>query len=136
VAGRDLSLGQPLAEGLYGSMKQLDLDISEEQHEGWVRLSLIGELDLLTAAALQDRLDAFASQTRDVVLDLSHLEFIDSTGIRVLVGALQRSRDGSWDLQIEPSLTVNVRRVLKLVNLDRYILANDLGPEIGAVLSD
>jgi anti-anti-sigma factor len=100
-------------------------DIREEVYDGRLRLRLIGELDLLTAASLADRLQRLQTQKRHVLLDLSRLDFIDSTGIRVLVRALQQSRDDrGWEFQIEPHLTVAVRRVLSLVNLDRFLLTD------------
>jgi anti-sigma B factor antagonist len=96
--------------------------IEEHQQDGQLRLSLIGELDLFTAAAVEDRLNELAREQRVVRIDLSKLEFIDSTGIRVLASAVQRARDYAWQLQIDPQLTVHVRRVLKIANLERYLL--------------
>jgi anti-anti-sigma factor len=67
--------------------------IDEHPHAEHTRLSLVGELDLLSASLFEDRLDELASQKRDVRLDLSELDFIDSTGIRVLLRALFRSTE-------------------------------------------
>lgn len=56
-----------------------------------------GELDLATAPDLQRAMDrAEASDAREIVLDLSHLSFLDSTGLRLVIHADARSRsDGN-----------------------------------------
>ncbi|GGS95468.1 STAS domain-containing protein [Streptomyces cinerochromogenes] len=54
-------------------------------------LPLPGEIDLLTAPALAERLDALTARPRpDLVLDLRPTEFIDCTGLSVLCRARDR----------------------------------------------
>jgi anti-sigma B factor antagonist len=53
-------------------------------------LSLRGEIDALTAPKLGSRLFGLAEDgARGVVVDLSHVTFMDSTGIGVLLNALR-----------------------------------------------
>lgn len=61
-------------------------------HEGGERaLELFGELDLATAATLEGELQAAeASGAHTVVLDLSGLTFMDSTGLRTILVAERR----------------------------------------------
>jgi anti-anti-sigma factor len=69
------------------------LDVRSEDRDGLVHVALRGELDLSSTAKLQeelDRLEAGAPQT--IVLDLSKLVFLDSTGLRCLVTADERAR--------------------------------------------
>lgn len=96
--------------------------VDEHPHPDHTRLSLVGELDLSSASWFEDRLDELAAHGHDVRLDLSQLDFIDSTGIRVLVRALLKSTEDGWQFQIEPNVTDTVRRVFNLVNLDRHLL--------------
>ena len=58
---------------------------------GASRLTLRGELDLGTAAQLEH---ALAEAGDDVLLDLRELTFMDSTGVRVLLEAAERSAAG------------------------------------------
>lgn len=52
-----------------------------------------GELDLATAAALETEIErAERSDANEIIIDLSGLESIDSTGIWVLIRAARRSR--------------------------------------------
>jgi anti-sigma B factor antagonist len=57
-----------------------------------VTLTVRGELDLASAPALEDALrNAESARPARIVLDLAALEFIDSTGIHLLIHAQQRS---------------------------------------------
>ena len=75
-----------------------------------------GELDLSTAAELEERLAA----NIDTVLDLSELSFIDSTGIRVVISTAQRARSGAWEFTVRNPRPA-VLRVIKLVGLDQHL---------------
>jgi anti-sigma B factor antagonist len=96
--------------------------VDEHPYADHTRLSLVGELELMSASRFEDRLDELAAIGREVRLDLSRLDFIDSTGIRVLIRALLKSSEDGWQLEIEPNVTDTVRRVFNLVNLDRHLV--------------
>src|SRR5690242_50489 len=57
------------------------LDVRRVDHPLGVVLTLAGELDLATAPALQERLDHAMRGKSAVVIDLSRLRFIDSSGL-------------------------------------------------------
>jgi anti-anti-sigma factor len=70
----------------------LDFDLTAARDErGASRLTLRGELDLGTAAQLEQ---ALAEAGDDVLLDLRGLTFMDSTGVRVLLEAAERRGPG------------------------------------------
>jgi anti-sigma B factor antagonist len=70
------------------------LDIKTEDRNGLVHVALVGELDLSTVAKVQDELRRVeASAPATVVVDLSKLTFLDSTGLRCIVTADERARD-------------------------------------------
>lgn len=98
------------------------LTISELREGDVVRLKLAGELDLATAPMLQERLKPLRGEELKVRLDLSELEFIDSTGIRLLFRLVKEARDGGWPLQVDPVLTPAVKRVLDLLHLEEFIV--------------
>jgi anti-sigma B factor antagonist len=101
-----------------------DFDIEEKREAGVVRLVLSGELDVASAPLLQGRLDELRAEPADVRLDLSKLEFMDSTGVHLLIGALQNSRVDGWRLEVAPDVAPAVMRVLQLVHLDRFVLGD------------
>ncbi|GIH79946.1 STAS domain-containing protein [Planobispora longispora] len=72
-------------------------------------LALAGELDYTNAEQLrQDIVEALPSDSRDLIVDLTHLSFCDSTGIRVFLGlrTLVGERGGVVALaDMQPRLT-------------------------------
>jgi anti-sigma B factor antagonist len=69
------------------------LEVETVDRDGLVHVALRGELDLSTVSKVQDELDRIEkSSPPTVVLDLSKLSFLDSTGLRCLVTADERAR--------------------------------------------
>jgi anti-sigma B factor antagonist len=88
-------------------------------------IAVSGELDLSTASDLAAPLeDAVAAADASVLIDLSECEFIDSTGIALIVRAWQRldrdAGDGSGRVVI-CSDNEQVRRVLEITGLELSI---------------
>jgi anti-sigma B factor antagonist len=82
-------------------------------------LRLKGELDVASSATLEDELQRVSGSSA-VVLDLTDLEFIDSTGLGVLVKAHQRMRDEGDQLAVIEG-TGQVKRLLELTGLDQQL---------------
>lgn len=83
-------------------------------------IDVAGEIDVYTAPALRQRLAALLDQGRaDLVVDLSRVTFMDSTGLGVLVGALKRVRglDGRMVLVIDQDRILKVFRITGLTQL-------------------
>lgn len=95
--------------------------VEAERSERSTVLKLSGELDVATAPALESAVcSAFAADPTSMVIDLSRLSFLDSTGIRVLVtAARQAETDGCPIVVMAP--TAQVMRVLRLTGVDRLI---------------
>jgi anti-sigma B factor antagonist len=94
--------------------------VEVEQLNGSVRsFNLSGELDHATAPELRQPLDAaIKAGVRAVLVDLSDCNFIDSTGLSVLVHAHARLLDDGGRLEIccpDPQ----VRRLLEITGVDR-----------------
>ena len=96
-------------------------EIHETETDGSVTLTLTGELDLLSTPVLEDKLSRFRAFKSPVRLDLSKLEFIDSTGLHMLVRTVGDARIKKWKLQIEPEVSPQVRSAFRLAQLDRFI---------------
>jgi anti-sigma B factor antagonist len=78
-----------------------ELSITESRDaDGVLRLRLDGELDAATTITLAKSLADASRQCDATVLDLRELDFIDSSGLRLLLSAqADAARDG-WDLWI------------------------------------
>ena len=77
---------------------------------------LAGELDLSTVSQVEQLL-ADRSGDGCVVLDLSGLKFIDSTGISLILRAYADAERDGWDLKIVPG-TEEIQRIFRLVDLE------------------
>jgi anti-anti-sigma factor len=70
------------------------LEVRSEDRDGLVHVTLVGELDLSTVAKVQEELRRIeAGSPPTVVVDLSKLTFLDSTGLRCIVTADERARE-------------------------------------------
>lgn len=94
------------------------LDVQSEDRDGLVHVALRGELDLSTVGKVQDELSRVeASSPPIVVLDLSKLTFLDSTGLRCLITADERARDAGRRVVIVRGPEA-VQRVFSITRLD------------------
>ena len=76
-----------------------------------------GEIDAHTSPALAAAIDEAGP---DVVLDLSGVEFVDSSGLRVLIDAHQRLADAGGGLRLV-ALSEPVRRLLEISGVTGYL---------------
>lgn len=84
----------------------------------WV-LAVAGEIDVATSPELRRELHQLADRdASQIVLDLSEVTFIDSSGLGVLVGTLKRLREESrGDVLVLEGLQEPVRKVFDITGL-------------------
>lgn len=87
----------------------------EDSAEGTATVALGGELDLSTIAGLEGALLEQATQRTAVLVDLSALTFIDSSGIGVLIQALKNGNGIPMQILIGPGS--QVERVFRIAGL-------------------
>ncbi len=87
-----------------------------------VVLTLRGEFDLTSAPTFARELKAAESgNPRQLVIDLSGLEFMDSTGLRALLVARERAQSDGYDLSLRRGPR-QVQRVLELTKtVDAFV---------------
>lgn len=107
-------------------MSLLNIDI--EAANGRANIALSGELDISSAGRVEDELTSLQSQSPEMlVLDLRELQFMDSTGLRLIVRADEAARAGGTRFIIvrgpEP-----VQRVFQIVGLDTRLDMADQPP--------
>ncbi|WP_190394409.1 STAS domain-containing protein [Nocardiopsis quinghaiensis] len=105
----------------------MELKISSRSQEDVAVVTVGGEVDLYTAPQLRSELvEALDDGARRLLVDMSRVEFCDSTGISVLLSAMKRSRDKGGDLEIvapRPAVT----KVLEVTGLDEvFVIHPDL----------
>jgi anti-sigma B factor antagonist len=110
---REEALGSLVAlEALASAPAEFDVATAHEPG-GVLTLRPAGELDIATAPRLERVLTQEREPGDRVVLDLADLEFIDSTGLRVIVQAVEASRRAGWELTLRQGPPA-VRRVFEI----------------------
>jgi anti-anti-sigma factor len=93
-----------------------------ELDDGVRIVAVRGELDLSTATELEGPLDAAVDAgDASLLIDLTECEFIDSTGIALIVRAWQRLGDDGGGRVVICSPHDQVRRVLEITGLELSI---------------
>lgn len=85
---------------------------------GGSTVAVIGDLDFRTA---HHWTEVLAASDGDVVVDLGSVEFVDSSGLRVLIGAHKR-RVAAGARLILTNLSPPVQRLISLTGLDVYLV--------------
>jgi anti-anti-sigma factor len=92
--------------------------ISTSEHDGRVVVQLRGELDLATAPELEELIVERLDAGQAVVLDLRELEFMDSSGLRVIIAAHARAgRGGPRFTIVRPPANGAVARILTIAGV-------------------
>ena len=104
-----------------------EIHITDRENDGWVILSVSGEVDVASAAQLRQRLVGLdeAGQRR-LVLDLEGVEFLDSMGLGVLIGAYRRAAERGGVMAVVIARPA-IRRVFDITGL------TDVMPLYGSV---
>src|SRR4051812_2055422 len=98
--------------------------LAVEPHDGAVVVRLGGELDLYNAAVVREALaDVAERKPARVVVDLSEVDFIDSTALGVLIEARTKLQNRRAFLLAAPR--VETRRALQVSGLDRHLAVHD-----------
>jgi anti-sigma B factor antagonist len=87
-------------------------------------LALVGELDMANAATLAKELESLeaGAGSEPITIDMRELEFIDSTGIAVLVAAYHRANsEGESPLHFIRSKATGVQRVMDVTGLEKEL---------------
>jgi len=110
---------------------QLSIDVRPEEGGATV-FKLRGTLDIATAPTLRAALSQAQETKKNVVVDLTQIEFLDSTGLGALIGAHRRAseRDGSL------RLIVNEGPILRLLAITGLIRALPVYHSVGDALGD
>ncbi len=92
----------------------MDLTLSTRSEDGRTVVEVAGEIDVYTAPKLREQLAELVDSGRyDLIVDMTGVEFLDSTGLGVLVGGLKRVRTHDGSLR----LVCTQERILKIFRI-------------------
>jgi anti-sigma B factor antagonist len=86
---------------------------------GHAVVAVSGEIDMSTASAVRGAIDAvIRSGTRQLIVDLEEVRFMDSSGLNTLIGVLTQLGPGSLRVVATQQ---RIRRVLSISGIDQMI---------------
>lgn len=90
--------------------------------DGALEIKLIGEIDHHSAVSVRSDIDGliFESRPKKVVLDLSEISFMDSSGLGLIMGRYTLIKDLGGTLSLRAP-TVAVMKILSLAGMERMI---------------
>lgn len=97
----------------------MELSLATREVAGHTVVEVRGEVDVYTAPVLRERLlEIVNGGASRVVVDLRPVDFMDSTGLGVLVGALKRLRLAEGDLSLVCD-SEKLLKIFRITGLDR-----------------
>jgi anti-sigma B factor antagonist len=115
------------------SQDSLSIDVTNAA-DGRVQLfGLGGSLDIASSPTLRAGLMEAADRDRhEIVVDLTHLEFLDSTGLGALIGAHKRAAEHGGSVR----LVAQEGQILRLLRITGLLDVFAVYPTIEAALAD
>ncbi|KNE81362.1 MULTISPECIES: STAS domain-containing protein [Streptomyces] len=111
--------------GMVGSTSKGRLHVEVRHHGPTAVVTPAGELDHHTAEVLREPLDECVDQGRvRLVVDCSQLEFCDSTGLNVLLGARLRAEEAGGSVHLAGMLPV-VARVFEITGAEAVFTVHE-----------
>ena len=109
----------------------MDLSLTTRTEGGRTVVEVAGEIDVYTAPKLRETLVALVDAGQyDLVVDLEKVDFLDSTGLGVLVGGLKRVRTHDGSL----SLVCTQERLLKIFRITGLTKVFEIHPDVASAL--
>lgn len=90
-----------------------------------VTVKVVGELDLSTGPVLKESVERLGRGAPALTVDLSELEFMDSTGLRLLIELAQRAKREQWELAIIRPRYETAEAVLRVTGADAALPFED-----------
>ena len=88
-------------------------------------IELIGDLDIYNNKKFKEKLaDIYEDLDKDLVVDCSNLEYIDSTGLGSFISLLKLTRDEEKEITVK-NLKKNIKKVFKITDLDKLFNIGD-----------
>lgn len=101
--------------------------IETAERDGLTHVVVAGELDLMSSPRLDEVLDGLAGEDRRIVLDLRGLEFMDSTGLALILRFHGRARDEPFDVVVVRGPEA-VDRIFRMTETDELLGLLDVPP--------
>lgn len=99
-----------------------ELKFTHETFDGITVFKLSGSIDHHTVRSVREGIDGelYKNRARDVVLDLSGVEFMDSSGLGLILGRYSKVTDMGGRLTLT-GMSDEVMKIIRLAGVDKFI---------------
>jgi anti-sigma B factor antagonist len=102
-----------------------ELRIDEVKVGDVMKVSLSGEVDIYTSQELKDKLySVIDSSPSDLYIDCRELNYIDSMGLGIFVGALKKSKQNGNNIHLS-GLKGNIKKLFLITGLDKLFILEE-----------
>ncbi len=99
----------------------LQIRKSFDKEKGLWNITPEGDLDISSAPELRMALnDSYQEEKANIILHFDRLQYIDSTGLGVIIGAYGRMKENGNDISLQ-NPKENIKKLLRITNLDRLL---------------
>lgn len=99
-----------------------ELKIIEKLTDDSVEINITGEIDIYTAQVFREKLYAIADSNKlDLRIDCKELNYIDSTGLGIFVGALKKTKTYGKSIYLV-GLKENIKKLFLITGLDKLFV--------------
>lgn len=95
------------------------MEISEHRHNGITAFSLVGKLEFTSSSRLKEKVQAALSEGRvKIILDLTQVDFVNSSGLGTLISILKQVRQSGGRLMLS-GLAPVVKEIFEITQLEQ-----------------
>ena len=110
----------------------MDVSVTSRQSGDRTVIEVKGEIDVYTAPVLREEISTLVDADHTtIVVDLTQVSFMDSTGLGVLVGALKKVRTLGGDL----ALVISEEKILKVFRITALTQVFSIHPSLDEALA-
>ncbi len=106
----------------------MDLSLQTRNEGDWTVIEVGGEIDVYTAPKLRESLVELVNAGRyQIIVDVERVDFLDSTGLGVLVGGLKRVRANDGNLRVVCTQE-RLLKIFRITGLTKVFAIHDSVP--------
>lgn len=100
----------------------LEIKSSFDHEKNQWKMEVSGEIDISSARDFREALEkVYTDKKNDIILHFEQLNYIDSTGLGVIIGAYGKMKANNNRIQII-NPRQNIKKLLSITNLDQILL--------------
>ena len=97
----------------------LEIKKQYDKENSFWDIELIGDVDIQSSSSLKEEINLMLNEVEtDLIIDCTDLSYIDSTGLGVLIGVLERVKNVQKEITIINAQS-NIKKLLNITGLDK-----------------